>query len=109
MFRGWCRGWCRQRFFGDAITARSNEKLFELVAERFLLFLRPAHYASADRNRHRDRKHETQFSFHPTVARSAGQFPEHSLIHSSASLEIFQRKIFIRRMRPAILQRQTDQ
>ena len=48
------------------------------------------------------------FLFTP-MSGSAGQFREHSLIHSNAGFEIFQRKIFIRRMRPAILQRQTDQ
>jgi len=48
------------------------------------------------------------FLFTP-VSGSPGQFLEHSLIHSDAGLEIFQRKIFIGRMRPAILQRQTDQ
>lgn len=48
------------------------------------------------------------FLFTPTSG-SSSQFLEHSLIHSDAGLEIFQRKIFIRRMRPAILQRQTDQ
>lgn len=40
---------------------------------------------------------------------SGRQFLEHSLVHSNAGLEIFQRKIFIGRMRPAILQRQADQ
>ena len=48
------------------------------------------------------------FLFTP-ISGSASQFLEHSLIHSDAGIEIFQRKIFIRRMRPAILQRQTDQ
>jgi hypothetical protein len=42
------------------------------------------------------------FLFTPTNG-SASQFLEHSLIHSDAGLQIFQRKIFIRRMRPAIL------
>lgn len=48
------------------------------------------------------------FLFTPTSGLPS-QFLEHSLIHSDAGFEIFQRKIFIRRMRPAILQRQTDQ
>jgi hypothetical protein len=48
------------------------------------------------------------FLFTPTSG-SAGQFLEHSLVHSNAGFKILQRKIFIRRMRPAILQRETDQ
>ena len=48
------------------------------------------------------------FLFTP-ISGSSSQLLEHSLIHSNAGSEIFQRKIFIRRMRPAILQRQADQ
>src|SRR3979411_1702672 len=42
----------------------SDEKFLKFVAERFLPFLRPAHYECADRDRNRDHEHETQFSFH---------------------------------------------
>ncbi len=48
------------------------------------------------------------FVFTPRIG-SGSQFLEHSLIHSDAGIQIFQRKIFIRRMRAAILQRETDQ
>ncbi len=61
------------------------------------------------RNRHRDHEHVAQFTFHAIAAGSASQRLEYGLVHSNASLEIFQWKIFIRRMRPAILQRETDQ
>ena len=48
------------------------------------------------------------FLFTPASG-SSSQFLEHSLIHSDAGFEIFQRKIFVRRMRAAILERQADQ
>jgi hypothetical protein len=52
----------------------------------------------------------TKRSFLFTLAsRSSSQFLKHSLIHSDAGFEILQRKIFVRRMRPAILQREADQ
>ena len=47
------------------------------------------------------------FLFTP-ISGSSGQFLEHSLVHSNAGFEIFQRKIFVRRMGPAILQCQAD-
>ena len=87
---------------------RSNEKFFYFVSEPFFLFLSPAHQSSAHRNRHRNHEKETYFSFH-AKAGSAGELLEHSLVHSDAGLEILQRKIFIRRMGPAILQRKADQ
>jgi hypothetical protein len=37
-----------------------------------------------------------------------GQFLQHSLIHSYAGVEILERKIFVRRMRPAIMQCQPE-
>lgn len=46
--------------------------------------------------------------FAPTVSRLCGQLLKHRLIHANAGLEIFQRKILVRRMRAAILQRETD-
>ena len=73
------------------------------------LLLHPAHQRSAHRNRHHDHEHEAQFPLHAIAAASASQCLEYGLVHSNASLEIFQWKIFIRRMRPAILQRETDQ
>lgn len=86
----------------------SDEKLFQFIAKGFLLLLRRARYCDAHRQRHRDHDYETQFCFHTNANRLSGQFLEHSLIHSNPRFEIFQRKIFIGRMRAAILQCQTN-
>src|SRR6266566_1692620 len=102
--------WEKLSFSSDVLGLASVGRKISSISHRMIpLLLRPAHESSAYRNRHRDQGHVAQFTFHAIAAGSASHCLEYGLVHSNASLEIFQWKIFIRRMRPAILQRETDQ
>jgi len=88
------RGWGRSR----------RKNLSDLIAQRLL---GASLAGSGDANASSNHEKRSRPEFHQQ--RSSSQFLEHSLVDSDAGFEILQRKIFIRRMRPAILQRETNQ